>query len=288
MKIIRSINQMQEFALRAAASQKTIGFVPTMGALHQGHLSLIRQARKDNDLTVVSIFVNPAQFGPREDFKKYPRVFKRDAAFCKKEGVDVIFYPQAKAMYPDNYQAYVNVEDLSSPLCGKPRLGHFRGVATVVSKLFNIVRPNSAYFGQKDAQQSVIVKRLASDLNFPVKIKVMPIVREVDGLAMSSRNRYLNQKERRDALVLYKALRLAQHLIKSGLKDSSRIILRMRQLISKKRRAKIDYTAIVDAQTLEPIKKIKAGCLIALAVYIGKTRLIDNIVIELKSVNRNP
>ena len=161
-------------------------------------------------------------------------------------------------------------------------------MATVVSKLFNIVRPNSAYFGQKDAQQSVIVKRLASDLNFPVKIKVMPIVREVDGLAMSSRNRYLNQKERRDALVLYKALRLAQHLIKSGLKDSSRIILRMRQLISKKRRAKIDYTAIVDAQTLEPIKKIKAGCLIALAVYIGKTRLIDNIVIELKSVNRNP
>jgi len=248
--------------------------------LHQGHLSLIRQARKENDFTVVSIFVNPAQFGPKEDFKKYPRILKKDALLCKKSGVDIIFYPEVKAMYPDNYKTYVSVEDLSSCLCGKSRPGHFRGVATIVSKLFNIIQPDTAYFGQKDAQQAGIIKKMVCDLNMPVKIKVMPTIREKDGLALSSRNVYLNKNERQDALVLFKALNLASSLIKNGLRDTNRIMYRVSETIKKKRTAKIDYISIVSLEDLKPIKKISESCLIALAVWIGKTRLIDNVIIE--------
>jgi len=280
MRLIRSIKKMYEFSKKAHLEGKTIGFVPTMGYLHQGHLSLIRKARKENDIVVVSIFVNPIQFGPKEDFKKYPRDLKRDMNLAKQVGTDVIFYPDAKDMYPEGFKTYVNVEQLSEKLCGKFRPGHFKGVATVVTKLFNIVCPDIAYFGQKDAQQAIIIKRIVADLNIPVKIKVLPIVREKDGLAMSSRNTYLNEKERKDALVLYQALNLAKELIKSGITDTKTIIRKMRQLIEKKKNAKIDYIEIVQMENLKSLKVISDNCLIALAVWIGKTRLIDNIIIK--------
>lgn len=280
MKIIRSILEMSEFSRRIYRSGKTIGFVPTMGALHAGHASLIEQSVKENDITVVSIFVNPVQFSPNEDFKKYPRDLKKDAAICRKYGVDVVFCPDTKQMYPPGYKTYVNVDDLSECLCGKTRPLHFRGVATIVTKLFNIVYPDTAYFGQKDAQQAAVVKRLAGDLNMPVEIKVKPTVREKDGLALSSRNRYLNKRHREDALVLSQALNLAKGLVKSGLLDTPKIISAMRRIIARKKTAKIDYICVVDADTLIPDKKIKENSLIALAVRIGKTRLIDNIVIK--------
>lgn len=279
MIVIRSIKQMQELSKKLRLKNQSIGFVPTMGALHEGHLSLIRQARKDNDKVVVSIFVNPAQFAPYEDFKKYPRNLKRDAALCRKEKVDCLFFPDAKEMYPQNYKTSAYVSDLSDLLCGKSRTGHFRGVTTVVAKLFNIVEPDTAYFGQKDAQQSKIIKKMVEDLNMPVKIKVMPTVREKDGLALSSRNAYLDRQERKDAVVLSQALKRAELLIKGGLKDTDRIISRMKQVIQNKGTAKIDYVSIVDLDNLKPVKKVSNRCLIALAVWIGKTRLIDNVII---------
>ena len=279
MIIAKKVKQMRDFLGRAKKAHKTIGFVPTMGALHEGHLSLIRQAHKDNDYVVVSIFVNPIQFGPKEDFKKYPRDLRRDSRLCKKEKVDLIFYPDRKEMFASDFKTYISVEGLSSTLCGKARPGHFQGVTTVVNKLFNIVQPDVAYFGQKDAQQSVIIKKMAQDLNMPVKVKVLPIVREQDGLAMSSRNAYLNNQERKDSVVLYRALRLAKLLIDGGLKDSSRIISRIRQVIEKKKSAHVDYIAIVDDRNLLPVTKISGVCLVALAVRFGKTRLIDNIII---------
>jgi len=280
MRLIYSIKKMYEFSKTAHLKGKTIGFVPTMGYLHEGHLSLIRKARKENDLVVVSIFVNPIQFGPKEDFKRYPRDLKRDMKMAEEVGADLIFYPDAKDMYPDGFKTYVNVEELSDKLCGKFRPGHFKGVATVVAKLFNIVSPDIAYFGQKDAQQAIIIKRMVKDLNIPIKIKVLPIVREKDGLAMSSRNTYLNGKEREDALVLYQALNLAKDLIKRGITDTDKIIKRMRQLIKKKKNTKIDYIEIVEMDNLNPLKVISDNCLIALAVWIGKTRLIDNMIIN--------
>jgi len=279
MKIIKEIKQMQDLSKKIRLKDEAIGFVPTMGALHEGHLSLIRQARKDNDRVVVSIFVNPTQFAPNEDFRKYPRNLKRDAALCRKVKVDFIFYPDAKDMYPRNYKTTVEVCGLSDALCAKSRPGHFRGVATVVVKLFNIVQPDVAYFGQKDAQQSVIIKRMVRDLNMPLKIRVMPTVREKDGLALSSRNAYLDKREREDAVVLSRALSLAELLIKSGLKDVKRITDRIRQVIQKKDTAKIEYVSIVDMDELKPVKRISGDCLIALAARIGKTRLIDNIII---------
>lgn len=256
---------------------RSIGFVPTMGALHEGHLSLIRQARRENDLTVVSIFVNPTQFGPKDDFEKYPRNLKKDAMLCKKEKVDIIFYPNAREMYPAEFKTYIEVKELSEHLCGKSRPGHFKGVATVVTKLFNIVQPDKAYFGQKDAQQSVIINRFVQDLNIPVKIKVMPTLREKDGLAMSSRNAYLSPQERKDAVVLFRSLKLAQDLINKGEKNSRKIISNMIGLIKSKKSAKIDYIDIVDAKTLKFIDRVTDNYLIVLAVWIGKTRLIDNI-----------
>jgi pantoate--beta-alanine ligase len=271
---------MTEVLKKLKLKDRTIGFVPTMGALHEGHLSLIRKARRENDIVVVSIFVNPTQFGPKEDFKRYPRPIRKDIVSCRKEKVDFIFYPKVKDLYAQGFKTFVTVEQFSNILCGKSRAGHFRGVATVVTKLFNIVNPDIAYFGQKDAQQAIIIKRLVCDLNIPVKIKVMPIIREKDGLALSSRNIYLNQQERKDALVLSRSLNLAKDLLKEGERDAARIINSMRKLIKQRKPAKIDYISIVDPKDLKPVKRILNGCLIALAVWMGKTRLIDNIIIK--------
>ncbi len=280
MKIIRNIQNMQKAARDLRQQAKSIGFVPTMGALHAGHLSLIEQARKENDFVVVSIFVNPTQFGENEDFKLYPRNPGLDTLLCKKEGVDIIFYPDAGQIYPDEYKTYVIVQDLSDVLCGKFRPGHFKGVTTIVTKLFNIIQPDIAYFGQKDAQQAIIIQQMISDLNIPVEIKVMPIVREPDGLAMSSRNRYLTVKERKDAAVLFEAISAAKTMVKQGVIDSKRIIRAMRRIIQRQKSTRIQYIEIVDLNELNPVKKIKGKVLVALAVWIGKTRLIDNILVK--------
>jgi pantoate--beta-alanine ligase len=280
MKLIRDPREIQAEIKRLKLKKKTVGFVPTMGALHEGHLSLIRRCRRDNDIVVVSIFVNPAQFGPREDFRRYPRPIGKDIRICKKTGVDFIFYPAASSMYPAGFKTYVYVEQMSNLLCGKSRLGHFRGVATVVAKLFNIVNPDNAYFGQKDSQQAAIIKRMVGDLNFPVKITVMPTVRERNGLAMSSRNTYLSNAERNDALVLSEALKLAKKMIVSGVRDTAKIVSAMRRLISSKKSAKIDYLAIVNPLNLRAVKHISGACLLAVAVWIGKTRLIDNAILN--------
>ncbi len=279
MKVIKGIKQIQLVCLALKKKGRAIGFVPTMGALHEGHLSLIRKARQENDIVVVSIFVNPRQFGPNEDLKKYPRPLTKDLALCRKSGADLVFNPGFNGLYPQNFKTNVYVEELSRLLCGISRPEHFRGVTTVVAKLFNLIQPDSAYFGQKDAQQTVIIKRMAEDLNFPVKIKVLPIAREKDGLAMSSRNIYLNKAQRQDASVLNKALGLARLLISHGQKDSVKIMAKMRGLIGKKKSAKIDYLAIVDLVNLNPVKRITKNCLITLAVKIGQARLIDNIII---------
>ncbi|MCK9604039.1 MAG: pantoate--beta-alanine ligase [Candidatus Omnitrophica bacterium] len=279
MQIIRNPKKLSEILKKYRSKGKAIGLVPTMGALHEGHLSLLRQARRENNIVVASIFVNPTQFGPGEDFSRYPRPAAKDISCCRKGGVNFIFYPSVKDMYPQGFSTFVTVEGLSSVLCGEHRPGHFRGVATVVAKLFNIVQPDSAYFGQKDAQQAIIIKRMVADLNIPVKVRVMPTIRDKEGLALSSRNVYLSLAQRHDALVLSGALKLARHLFKSGVKDSAKIIGSMKKMIKGKKSAKIDYVAIVDLNNLKPIKKISDNCLITLAVRIGKTRLIDNTII---------
>ena len=279
MQIVKQPKILQEKVLNLKKKAKIIGFVPTMGYLHEGHLSLIRKARKECDVVVVSIFVNPLQFGPKEDFKKYPRDFKRDLALCRKL-VDIIFFPQAKDMYPTDFLTSVEVEQRSNILCAASRPGHFRGVVTVVNKLFNIVLPDKAYFGQKDAQQALIIKKMVEDLNIPIKVVICPIVREPDGLAMSSRNRYLSGKERKESLVLYKSLKLAKRLIREGTRDSKTIINKMKRLITKVNSAKIDYISVADAETLEELDEVKPPAVVSLAVKIGKPRLIDNIVLE--------
>lgn len=281
MLIFRNIKRIQEFIIGLKNKGKTIGFVPTMGYLHEGHLSLMRQSKRENDISVISIFVNPIQFGPKEDFGKYPRDFKRDEKLAKLTGVDIIFYPSIEQMYPTGYLSYVEVEKLSNFLCGVSRPGHFRGVTTVVTKLFNIVQPDIAYFGQKDAQQVRIIQKMTQDLNMPIKVKVMSIVRESDGLAMSSRNMYLSSQERKDALILNRALKEARRLIKTGVRDSRTIISTLNYLISTNKTAKIEYIKIVDPQTLTEVKKIEKSVLIVLAVWIGKTRLIDNLAVNL-------
>lgn len=280
VKIYRSARSLTKKVFETKKRGKTIGLVPTMGFLHEGHMSLIRRARKDTDCVIVSIFVNPAQFGPKEDFKKYPRDFKRDFSLCEKENADIVFTPKAEEIYPENYVTYVNVEKITDTLCGASRPGHFRGVATVVAKLFNITMPDIAYFGQKDAQQAIVIKRMAEDLNMSVRIKVMPIVREKDGLAMSSRNVYLNLKERMQAQSISKSLKLAKELFDSGEKDSGKIINEMKKVIDKQSEAKIDYIKIVDLKDLRSIKKISGNVLIAIAVWFGKTRLIDNVILN--------
>jgi len=279
MKIIRSIDKIKKEVERNKRRGRAIGFVPTMGYLHEGHLSLLRRAHKENDIVVVSIFVNPTQFGTNEDYKEYPRDLKKDAALCKKESVDYIFCPAVKAMYPRGYSTYVKVEGLTEDLCGKFRPIHFRGVATVVTKLFNIINPDIAYFGQKDAQQAIVIKRMAEDLNMDVKIIVMPTVREKDGLAMSSRNAYLSPDERRLASTIYRALQLARDLIKLGDRDVSYIKSEMRKMLSPVV-SKVDYISIVDPKNLRDLKKIKGRVLVAVAVWIDGTRLIDNIEVK--------
>lgn len=282
MKLVKSVKKMQEICRRLKREGKTIGFVPTMGFLHAGHLSLVRRSVKESDRTVMSIYVNPLQFGPKEDFKKYPRNLKQDINLVKNLGVDYIFTPEDKEMYPENYLTTVGVAEITEVLCGALRPGHFRGVTTVVVKLFNIVLPDCAYFGQKDAQQAVVIKKMVKDLNMPLRIKVLPIVREPDGLAMSSRNIYLSRQERTDAAVLYKSLQLCRKLIQAGERNSYKIILAMKRLISRVKSAKIDYICIVDADDLSEEKNVEGKVLIALAVFIGKTRLIDNLVLKVK------
>ncbi|MDQ1329618.1 MAG: Pantothenate synthetase [Candidatus Poribacteria bacterium] len=281
MITITSPKEMLDYCNSARINGKTIGLVPTMGAFHEGHISLMRSARIENDLVVTSIFVNPTQFGPKEDFNAYPRDLESDSKLASKVGVDVIFAPTVNDMYPNGYATFVNVDRITEKLCGASRPGHFRGVTTVVAKLFNIIRPHKAYFGQKDAQQCIVIKRMTEDLNFDIDIVIMPTIRETDGLAMSSRNKYLNVQERQSALVLSKSLSMAQDMIKSGQTNALDILHNMKQMIDAEPLAKIDYISIVDGETLDDIREIKANTLIALAVFIGKTRLIDNIIILL-------
>jgi pantoate--beta-alanine ligase len=253
MQIIRSPRKMQKICGELKGRGKTIGLVPTMGYLHQGHLSLVRIARKKSDVVVVSIFVNPTQFGPREDFGKYPRDFNRDRLLLKRERCDYVFAPRVKDMYPEGYLTYVEVEGITDRLEGASRPGHFRGVTTVVAKLFNIIRPDLAIFGQKDAQQAVVLKKMADDLDFGIKMIIAPTVREKGGLALSSRNKYLSPEERSQAVVLYQSLALAKRMIAGGEKSAAKIRAQMRNLIEKQPQAQLEYIAITDAHTLEPL-----------------------------------
>jgi pantoate--beta-alanine ligase len=256
-----------------------VGFVPTMGYLHEGHLVLVRQARAENALVAVSIFVNPTQFGPKEDFKQYPRDPERDLALLEGEGTDVVFMPPVEEIYPPGFDSWVEVGRLGRKLEGASRPGHFRGVATVVARLFELVRPDRAYFGQKDAQQLIVIRQMVADLDMNLEVVAVPTVREADGLAMSSRNTYLNPEERKQAAVLYQALTLAQRLYGEGERDAETIRRQMTVLIQRQPSADIDYISIADAETLEELDVVKPLALVSMAVKIGKTRLIDNIVL---------
>ncbi len=258
----------------------SIGFVPTMGYLHEGHLSLMEAARRQNDKVVVSIFVNPIQFGPGEDLDAYPRDFGRDQALCGQAGVDLIFHPEAAELYAPDFCTYVDMDGLTAELCGKSRPTHFRGVCTVVCKLFHIVTPDRAYFGQKDAQQLAVIRRMVRDLSMAVEIVGCPIVREADGLAKSSRNTYLSPQERQAALVLSQAVALGRRLVAQGEKDAQRVVDAMKAHIAQEPLARIDYVQAVDGVSMEPVQQVKAPLLVALAVYIGNTRLIDNFIVE--------
>ncbi len=280
MNIVKTISEVRNEVKNWRKQGLSVGLVPTMGYLHEGHKSLIDRACKENDKVVVSVFVNPTQFGPGEDLATYPRDIQRDAALCEDAGAALIFNPEPEEMYFDDFHTYVTMESLSDELCGKTRPIHFRGVCTVVSKLFHIVAPDRAYFGQKDAQQLAIIKRMVRDLNFDIEIIGCPIVREADGLAKSSRNTYLNPEERKAALVLSKAVGLGQELIQKGERNADVIVEKMKQLIEEEPLAKIDYVQAVDAISIQPVAEIKGTVLVAMAVYIGKTRLIDNFIYE--------
>ena len=278
MQLVRSIGQVKKITASIKQKGRQIGLVPTMGFLHEGHLSLVRIARKKCDYLVVSIFVNPAQFGPKEDYQKYPRNLNRDLRLLRKEGVDLVFCPSLKEMYPEDFRTYVEVHEWSKLLCGASRPVHFRGVTTVVLKLFNILQPDIAVFGRKDYQQSVIIKQMVRDLNLNVRIVTGRIVREPDGLAMSSRNTYLSKNQRENAVVLYKSLKWLRQVYIKGLRDTKLAENKMASMI-KNKKGKIDYIAIVDKNTLEPVTKLRKGTLVALAVFFGRTRLIDNTVL---------
>jgi pantoate--beta-alanine ligase len=279
MKICTTIEDMRAASCAARRDGKRVGFVPTMGALHEGHLSLVRAAASHSDIVVVSIFVNPTQFGPGEDFTKYPRTFERDSEQLQKSGVDFIFAPAPEEMYPLGATAWVNVEGVSERLDGRSRPGHFRGVTTVVSKLFHIVEPDSAFFGQKDAAQVAVIRRLVRDLNFPVQIVVCPIVREPDGLALSSRNIYLSPEERKSALALSRSMHAIQSQFESGERDADRLTAVGRQVIGRESSVRLDYLEIVDPDTLEPVAEITRPALAAVAAFVGTTRLIDNVLL---------
>ena len=279
LQVITSIEAIKQRIKTFKENQLSIGFIPTMGALHEGHLSLVRQAKEENDKVVVSIFVNPLQFGIYEDFTQYPRTFDNDCELLSKEDVDIVFNPKAPEMYPNGFCTSVIMEHLEDRLCGKSRPGHFRGVATIVLKLFNLINPDIAYFGQKDFQQTVVIKRVAADLNLDVNIKVLPTIRNKEGLALSSRNAYLSETEKKDALCLYKALIKAQAMANAGAKNTKEITAEMEKIINNCKSAKIDYISIVNPETLEAVSEVRNGSIAALAVRIGKTRLIDNIIL---------
>ena len=280
MKIINTIAEIRDVVVRIKKDGRIIGLVPTMGYFHEGHLSLIRQARRDCDVLIVSIFVNPTQFGAGEDYKTYPGDLSRDCRLAEKENVDYIFAPGVSEMYAPDHAGFVEVESLSKTMCGKSRPTHFRGVTTVVAKLFNLIQPDIAYFGQKDAQQAVIIRKMVSDLNMNLEIRVLPIVREEDGLAMSSRNKYLSAEERKSATVLYKALLKAQDEIAGGERDAANVSKKVTEMIQSEKPARLDYIAIVDPENLNEKSAIDGPVLIAIAAYIGKTRLIDNIIVN--------
>jgi len=277
MRVVTSVTGMKALAREWKREGRKVGFVPTMGYLHAGHLSLVRESKQRADVTVVSVFVNPAQFGPQEDYKKYPRDLDKDSAYLEEAGVDCLFYPGAADIYPPGYRTYVEVQGLQERLCGKSRPGHFRGVATVVLKLFNIVSPDLAFFGAKDAQQVKIIERMAADLDLAVEVVTCPLVREPDGLALSSRNAYLNTEERRAALVLSRSLRWAERAVAAGERDAASLVAGIRSAIEAEPLARIDYVEAVDPDSLEPVAEVRGGVLVALAVFIGSTRLIDNI-----------
>jgi len=280
MKKFDNISEMQQFAEYSRKNGLKIGLVPTMGYLHEGHLSLIRSLRKKCDILVVSIFINPTQFDAGEDLDKYPRDFERDENLCRQEEVDVIFYPTADQMYPAPYFTYITVEKLSKMMCGISRPTHFRGVTTIVAKLFNIVKPHVAIFGEKDYQQAIIIKQMVIDLNFDIGIVTAPIVREADGLALSSRNKYLNSANRKNAVVLYQSLEYAQKLLHDRKIKAAVLKGKMEDMILTKPHTKIDYIEIIDPDTLEPLEEINNKAIVALAVFLGGTRLIDNLLIH--------
>jgi pantoate--beta-alanine ligase len=277
MQVVKTITEIRALRQNLKGS---VGFVPTMGFLHEGHLALVRRAKAENSVVAVSIYVNPTQFGPREDFGAYPRDLDRDLGLLRKEGTDIVFVPLDDEMYPPGFSSWVDVEKVTEPLEGATRPGHFRGVATVVAKLFNIVQPTRAYFGQKDAQQAVVIKRMVTDLDMSLEVVIVPTVRERDGLAMSSRNVYLSPKERQAATVLFKALMLARQLRKAGEKDAEKIRRQMTECIRKEPLARIDYVSIADTERLEELDLLERPALASLAVKIGKTRLIDNILLD--------
>lgn len=280
MEVVSTISQVRERIKQWRKEGKTIGFVPTMGYLHEGHGSLIQKAG-ENDKVVVSIFVNPMQFGPNEDLASYPRDLEKDKAYCESLGVDLIFHPDSKEMYSERFCTYVDMSGLTEELCGKSRPVHFRGVCTVVSKLFHIVQPDRAYFGQKDAQQLAIIKQMVEDLNIDVEVIGCPIIREHDGLAKSSRNTYLNEEERVAALVLSQAIKIGEDLVQNGERNATLVKEAMLSKIKSEPLAKIDYVKIVDGLTMQPVERIEKTILAAIAVYIGKTRLIDNFIFEI-------
>lgn len=282
MKIVSTIEEVRAQVKEWKKEGQSIGFVPTMGYLHEGHMSLI-DAAGENDKVVVSIFVNPMQFGPTEDLASYPRDLEHDANLCEEHGVDLIFHPTPEEMYGDQFYSYVDMDVLTKELCGLSRPVHFRGVCTVVTKLFNIVTPDRAYFGQKDAQQLAVIKRMVKDLNMPLTITGCPIIREADGLAKSSRNTYLSIEEREAALVLSRSIFLGKEMVEKGERDCKKILAAMTAEIEKEPLAKIDYVKIVDLDTMQQVEKIDRGILAAIAVYIGKTRLIDNFMYELEN-----
>ena len=282
MKIVSTIEEVRAQVKEWKKEGQSIGFVPTMGYLHEGHMSLI-DAAGENDKIVVSIFVTPMQFGPTEDLASYPRDLEHDAKLCEEHGVDLIFHPTPEEMYGDQFYSYVDMDVLTKELCGLSRPVHFRGVCTVVTKLFNIVTPDRAYFGQKDAQQLAVIKRMVKDLNMPLTITGCPIIREADGLAKSSRNTYLSIEEREAALVLSRSIFLGKEMVEKGERDCKKILAAMTAEIEKEPLAKIDYVKIVDLDTMQQVEKIDRGILAAIAVYIGKTRLIDNFMYELEN-----
>ena len=285
MNVLTTIEAMRSASRAAKTAGKRVGFVPTMGALHEGHLSLVRSAKAQCDVVATSIFVNPTQFGPNEDFSKYPRAFERDRELFAKEGVELLFAPAVEEMYPAGAVTYVTVEGMSERLCGKSRPGHFRGVTTVVSKLFNIVEPDIAFFGQKDAAQVAIIRRMVRDLDIPVEIAVCPIVREADGLAMSSRNTYLDLQQRKAALVLYRSLQKVKREFESGESNAAKLAEQGRKLFALEPSVRLDYLEIVDPDNLEALDNVESSALVAVAAFLGATRLIDNFILLRKSVS---